>query len=103
VAKCTKTHTNVFNTRMFALIFHIRCIQHFPQLFIQSEVFSPTVVCSLSAATLDHRDAFMSVMKFFKALLACPYTQKVSTNISVLCSTGEATQSVVLHGNVCSV
>ena len=47
-------------------------------LFIQSEVFAPTVECSLSAATLDHRDSFMSVMKFLKTLLACPYNKEVS-------------------------
>jgi len=54
-----------------------RCIQHFPLLFIQSEVFAPAVECSLSAATLHHRDAFMSAMKYLKALLACPYNKEV--------------------------
>ena len=47
-------------------------------LFIQSEVFAPTVQCSISAATLDHRDSFMSVMKFLKTLLASPYNKEVS-------------------------
>lgn len=58
-------------------LYSARCIQHFPVLFIQSEVFAPTVECSLSAATLDHRDSFMSVMKYLKALLACPYNKEV--------------------------
>ena len=52
-------------------------------LFIQSEVFPPTVECSLSAATLDHRDSFMSVMKFLKTLLVCPYDKEVSLRICV--------------------
>lgn len=39
--------------------------------FLQSAIVSPIIRCALLACTLDHKDANLSVMKFFYSLLNC--------------------------------
>ena len=46
-----------------------RFIQHVPETFLASPVASASIQCALAASVLDHRDAFSSVMKFFRDLL----------------------------------
>lgn len=48
-----------------------RFIQRCPVPFLQSNIVSPIIQCALLACTLDHRDANLSVMKFFFNLLNC--------------------------------
>ncbi|CAI8023945.1 Transportin-3 [Geodia barretti] len=46
-----------------------RFIQHVPEKFLGSPVAPASIQCALAASVLDHRDAFSSVMKFFRDLL----------------------------------
>lgn len=46
-----------------------RFIQRCPIPFLQSQIVTPIVQCALLSCTLDHRDANLSVMKFFYNLL----------------------------------
>jgi hypothetical protein len=46
-----------------------RFIQHVPETFLASPVAPASIQCALAASVLDHRDAFSSVMKFFRDLL----------------------------------
>ncbi|XP_058057355.1 transportin-3 isoform X1 [Anopheles bellator] len=46
-----------------------RFIQRAPLQFLQSQLVKPIIDCGLLACTLDHRDANISVMRFFCSLL----------------------------------
>lgn len=48
-----------------------RYIQRCGVPFLQSVIVAPTMQCAMLACTLDHRDANLSVMKFFYNLLSC--------------------------------
>lgn len=48
-----------------------RFLQRCPIPFLQSPIVTPIVQCALLACTLDHKDANLSVMKFFYSLLNC--------------------------------
>lgn len=48
-----------------------RFLQRCPIPFLQSPIVSPIIQCALLACTLDHKDANLSVMKFFYSLLNC--------------------------------
>lgn len=48
-----------------------RYIQRCGAAFLQSAIVAPTIQCAMLACTLDHRDANLSVMKFFYNLLSC--------------------------------
>lgn len=48
----------------------VRFIQRLPLPFLQHPIVAPIIQCAILASTLDHRDANMSVMKFFSNLLA---------------------------------
>lgn len=53
-----------------------RFIQRCPLQFLQSAIVSPVIQCALLACTLDHRDANLSVMKFFFNLLNCGRSER---------------------------
>lgn len=48
-----------------------RFLQRCPIPFLQSPIVTPIIQCALLACTLDHKDANLSVMKFFYSLLNC--------------------------------
>lgn len=48
-----------------------RFLQRCPIPFLQSPIVTPILQCALLACTLDHKDANLSVMKFFYSLLNC--------------------------------
>lgn len=48
-----------------------RFLQRAPHEFLQSPAMTPIIQCAILACTLDHRDANMSVMKFFAHLINC--------------------------------
>lgn len=48
-----------------------RFLQRCPLQFLQSNIVTPIIQCALLACTLDHKDANLSVMKFFYSLLNC--------------------------------
>lgn len=48
-----------------------RFLQRCPLPFLQSTIVTPILQCALLACTLDHKDANLSVMKFFYSLLNC--------------------------------
>ena len=45
---------------------------------------SPLIECALAACTLNHRDAFSSVMRFFKDIVACVSTATVCPSVSLI-------------------
>lgn len=48
-----------------------RFLQRCPIPFLQSPIVTPIIQCALLACTLDHKDANLSVMRFFYSLLNC--------------------------------
>lgn len=48
-----------------------RFLQKCPIPFLQSPIVTPIIQCALLACTLDHKDANLSVMRFFYSLLNC--------------------------------
>lgn len=48
-----------------------RFLQRCPIPFLQSPIVTPIIQCALLACALDHKDANLSVMKFFYSLLNC--------------------------------
>lgn len=48
-----------------------RFLQRCPLPFLRSPIVTPILQCALLACTLDHKDANLSVMKFFYSLLNC--------------------------------
>ncbi|EDO32037.1 predicted protein [Nematostella vectensis] len=46
-----------------------RCIQKFPLQFLQCDMANHALQCAIAAATLQHREANSSVMKFLKELI----------------------------------
>ena len=50
----------------------IRFLQRSPLLFLSNEVSATVLQCAMAAATLNHRDAFSSVMKYFRDLIRLP-------------------------------
>lgn len=53
-----------------------RFLQRCPVPFLQSPIVTPIIQCALLACTLDHKDANLSVMKFFYTLLNCGRTSE---------------------------
>lgn len=60
--------------------------------FLQSAIVSPIIQCALLACTLDHKDANLSVMKFFYSLLSCGRTHGSGKNT-------DATNPAVIAAN----
>lgn len=52
-----------------------RLLQRCPIPFLQSPIVTPIIQCALLSCTLDHKDANLSVMKFFYNLLNCGQPQ----------------------------
>lgn len=50
--------------------------------FLQSPVLEVIIRCSITAVSLDHREANASVMKFLLDLLICGKSKKVTTFLS---------------------
>lgn len=48
-----------------------RLLQRCPIPFLQSPIVTPIIQCALLSCTLDHKDANLSVMRFFFSLLNC--------------------------------
>lgn len=57
-----------------------RFLQRCPIPFLESHIVTPIIQCALLACTLDHKDANLSVMKFFYSLLSCGRTQHHHNN-----------------------
>lgn len=57
-----------------------RFLQRCPIPFLESPLVSPIVQCALLACTLDHKDANLSVMKFFYSLMNCGRSTHTSQN-----------------------
>lgn len=53
-----------------------RFLQRCPLPFLRSPIVSPILQCALLACELDHKDANLSVMKFFYSLLNCGRPQQ---------------------------
>lgn len=53
-----------------------RLLQRCPIPFLQSPIVTPIIQCALLSCTLDHKDANLSVMKFFYSLLNCGRPQQ---------------------------
>lgn len=53
-----------------------RFLQRCPIPFLQSPIVTPIIQCALLACTLDHKDANLSVMRFFYSLLNCGRPQQ---------------------------
>lgn len=53
-----------------------RFLQRCALPFLQSTIVTPILECALLACTLDHKDANLSVMKFFYSLLNCGRPQQ---------------------------
>lgn len=53
-----------------------RLLQRCPIPFLQSPIVTPIIQCALLACTLDHKDANLSVMRFFYSLLSCGRQQQ---------------------------
>ena len=49
-----------------------RFLQRCPFVFLNSAVAGTVSQCALAAATLNHRDAFSSVMKYLRDLICLP-------------------------------
>ncbi|XP_064397245.1 transportin-3-like [Halichondria panicea] len=68
-----------------------RYLQRCPVVFLQSSVVATVTQCGLACSTLGHRDAFSSVMKYFRDLLHLPQQEATSDAERQLCvSTVEA-------------
>lgn len=61
-------------------IFNGRFLQRAPIPFLCSVVIESIIDCALMACSLDHRDANVSVMKFFYDLLHCGRNNEVICN-----------------------
>lgn len=59
-------------------IFNHRFLQRAPIPFLCSVVIESIIDCALMACSLDHRDANVSVMKFFYDLLHCGRNNEVT-------------------------
>lgn len=59
-----------------------RLLQRCPIPFLQSPIVTPIIQCALLACTLDHKDANLSVMRFFYSLLNCGRPQHSHHNHS---------------------
>lgn len=60
------------------IIFDDRFLQRAPIPFLCSVVIESIIDCALMACSLDHRDANVSVMKFFYDLLHCGRNNEVT-------------------------
>lgn len=60
-----------------------RFLQRCPVLYISNECAGPVSQCALAAATLNHRDAFSSVMKYFRDFIRLP--KEMVALIKILC------------------
>jgi transportin-3 len=67
-------------------IFRLCCrfLQHLPMQFLASPVATTVIQCSLAACVTHHRDAFNSVMKFFRDLLRVAREEEVAENERLL-------------------
>lgn len=59
-----------------------RFLQRCPIPFLESPIVTPIIQCALLACTLDHKDANLSVMKFFYSLLSCGRSHHHNNNHS---------------------
>lgn len=81
-----------------------RYLQRSPVEFLQSAVVTPIMQCALLACTLDHRDANLSVMKFFGNLLDCGRSEsnELMRHLvhQLIAAHGEAMMVNLLHASV---
>ncbi len=59
-------------------------MQRCPTAFFESEVYPIATQCALAALTFNHRDAYASVMKFFRDLLSSSEEKEVADASSIL-------------------
>lgn len=67
-----------------------RYIQRCGVPFLQSAIVEPTMQCAMLACTLDHRDANLSVMKFFYNLLSCGRNRSESRSQTAVTTAAKA-------------
>ncbi len=60
-----------------------RYLQRCPNVFLQCSVVATVTQCALACCTLGHRDAFSSVMKYFRDLLHLPRDEGLVSGVSV--------------------
>ncbi|EAL40594.1 transportin-3 isoform X2 [Anopheles merus] len=78
-----------------------RFIQRAPLQFLQSPLVTPIIQCGLLACTLDHREANISVMRFFCSLLRHDRANDLEPMVqSILASHGEALIMNLLYASV---
>ncbi|XP_052902812.1 transportin-3 isoform X1 [Anopheles moucheti] len=78
-----------------------RFIQRAPLQFLQSPLVTPIIQCGLLACTLDHREANISVMRFFCSLLRHDRVNDLEPMVqSILASHGEALIMNLLYASV---
>ncbi|ETN66595.1 transportin [Anopheles darlingi] len=78
-----------------------RFIQRAPLQFLQSPLVTPIIQCGLLACTLDHRDANISVMRFFCSLLRQDRDHDLQLIVkSILVTHGEALIMNLLYASV---
>uniref|UniRef100_A0A4Y0BRW8 Transportin-3 n=1 Tax=Anopheles funestus TaxID=62324 RepID=A0A4Y0BRW8_ANOFN len=78
-----------------------RFIQRAPLQFLQSPLVTPIIQCGLLACTLDHREANISVMRFFCSLLRHDRPNDLEPMVqSILSSHGEALIMNLLYASV---
>ena len=58
-----------------------RFLQRCPLSFLSSAVSLTLIQCALAACSLNHRDAFTSVMKFFRDLIYLPSQQDLVSSV----------------------
>lgn len=68
------------------VVFVYRMVQRCPLVFLQSPVAGTALDCANASSIHDHREAFSSVMKFFKDLIHCPFDESlVRVDLLKLC------------------
>ncbi len=79
-----------------------RYLQRCPVVFLQSSVVATVTQCGLACSTLGHRDAFSSVMKYFRDLLHLPQ-QEATVRLCGVCGVGGWVGVVCVGVTVCGV
>ena len=69
---CSRLVTTYFSSKLLTKKKPCRFLQRCPVLYLSSPIRPTISQCALAAATLNHRDAFSSVMKYFRDLVHIP-------------------------------
>lgn len=58
---------------LLEMFYYLRMVQRCPIAFLSTPVATTAFECAKASSIHMHREAFSSVMKFFKDLIHCPY------------------------------